>query len=224
MDFSTMIPTWIKAVTSPNPSFAEGEQSNPQATWTPALVWMVIAGLVAAVTGFIALQMGAGAMTAMVPMFLDSVPDMTAEARAQVEAALMQQTSLFAFGMGAFGSVVSVPIGFFIGTGISFILARLLGGQGSFSRYAYITAAFAAPLSILSSIIGMIPVVSCLAIGVSIYQIILSYHATMVEMRLSSGKALLVVLLPLIVLILIFSCLAMSVIGIIFAAISAGAN
>jgi hypothetical protein len=100
----------------------------------------------------------------------------------------------------------------------------LLGGQGSFSRYAYITAAFAAPLSILSSIIGMIPVVSCLTIGVSIYQIILSYHATMVEMRLSSGKALLVVLLPLIVLILIFGCLAMSVIGIIFAAISAGAN
>jgi hypothetical protein len=46
----------------------------------------------------------------------------------------------------------------------------------------------------------------------------------MVEMRLSSGKALLVVLLPLIVLILIFGCLAMSVIGIIFAAISAGAN
>ena len=133
-------------------------------------------------------------------------------------------TGMFGFGMGAFGSVVSVPIGFFIGTGISFILARLLGGQGSFSRYAYITAAFAAPLSIISSIIGMIPVVSCLAIGVSIYQIILSYHATMVEMRLSSGKALLVVLLPLIVLILIFGCLAMSVIGIIFAAISAGAN
>jgi len=224
MDFSTMIPTWIKAVTSPNPSFAEGEQANPQATWTPALVWMLIAGVVAAVAGYVALQMDAGAMTAMMPMLLNSFPDMPADARAQVEAAVRQQTGMLGFGLGAFGSVVSVPIGFFIGTGVSFILGRLLGGQGSFSRYSYITAAFAAPLSILGSILGMIPFVSCIGIVIPIYQLILSYHATMVEMRLSSGKALLVVLLPLIVLILIFGCLIMSVVGIILAAVSAGSN
>ena len=90
-----------------------------------------------------------------------------------------------------------VPIGFLVGTAIYFVIAKLLGGTGDFGRYAYLNASFSAPLTILSSIISVIPVLGCISIFIGIYQLVLTYYSTKVEHNLTSGRALIVVLLPL---------------------------
>jgi hypothetical protein len=100
-----------------------------------------------------------------------------------------------------------------VGTGILYLVAKLLGGTGEFGRYAYLNASFTAPLTILSSLLSVVPVLSCLSLFISIYQLVLTYYSTKVEHNLTSGKALVVVLLPLIVVLLLVFCFITFVVG-----------
>ena len=103
-------------------------------------------------------------------------------------------------------AIITVPLFFLIGVGIYHLIAKLLGGQGEFGRYAYLNAAYAAPLGIVASLLSLVPFASCLTIFISIYQIVLAYFATKVEHRLTSGRALLTVLLPVIVVVGLMAC------------------
>jgi hypothetical protein len=114
----------------------------------------------------------------------------------------------------AFWSVLWTLGGFLIGVGILYLIARVLGGTGAYGRYAYLIASFGAPLSIVSSIIGFVPVVGgCIGLLFSIYGMVLTYFATKVEHGLTQGKAIATVLIPLAFLILIFICATTVLVG-----------
>ena len=71
-----------------------------------------------------------------------------------------------------------------------------------------------APLTILSSILGLIPFAGgCIAFFVYIYQLVLTYYATKVEHQLSSGRAIIVVLLPVILAFLLIACIVFFVLS-----------
>jgi hypothetical protein len=205
--------TWLKATTSPSEITYEELRQKPDARLSTALIWMVIYGAIAAVIGLISSIMFAGAANSAVAQLM-AQPELDPELRAQIE--LFANSGMLG-GLGAanIGSIVWVPIGFLIGTGILHLIARLFGGQGEFGRFAYLNAAFQAPLGILVTLLSLIPFVGCITPIISIYQIVLAYFAVKVEHQLTSGKAIIVVLLPLIVVLVLFGCLFISLFGMI---------
>ncbi len=211
MNLSETWQSWLHAVTSPSEMTFESERQKPQATLTTAVIWMFIAGAVAAVLGLIQSAVTAGAVQSAAAQFIAQA-DLPEATRAQLMP-LLNSGILGGLGAANVASIITIPIGFLIGTGILYLIARLLGGVGDFGRYAYLNAAFTAPLTILSSLLSVIPVLGCLSVIVSIYQLVLTYYATKVEHQLSSGKALLVVLLPLIVVLLLIFCFVFFVVG-----------
>ena len=112
-------------------------------------------------------------------------------------------------GAGAGGSVVGAiigaPLGFFIGAGILFLIAKILGGTGSFLNYAFLLALVDVPIQAIANVAGIIPVIGGLIGFVAgIYGIILAIYATASAHRLSLGRSTAVVLIPSIVAFLLF--------------------
>src|SRR6266852_8723970 len=102
----------------------------------------------------------------------------------------------------AIGEIILVPLGFFITVGIYYLIAKAFGGQGTFLAQSYSSTLFYVPLTIISSVIGLIPFLGSLAgIAVFIYEIVLGIYMMMAVHRLTGGKATLVVLFPIIVLV-----------------------
>src|SRR5579859_919055 len=58
----------------------------------------------------------------------------------------------------SFGSIILVPLFFFIGMGIYFGLARAFGGQGRFLTQSYTALLVSVPIGIFSGLINLIPI------------------------------------------------------------------
>jgi hypothetical protein len=211
MNLSETWQTWLRVTTSPGEPTFEAERQKPQATLATALIWMLIAGAVAALLGLIQTAISAGAVQNSISQGL-AMADLPPETRAQLEQ-FLNSGVLGSLGGVSIGSIITVPLGFLIGTGILFLLAKLLGGTGDFGRYAYLNASFTAPLTILSSLISIIPVLGCISIFIGIYQLVLTYYSTKVEHNLSSGRALIVVLLPIFLVLLLVFCFVFFIVG-----------
>ena len=99
-------------------------------------------------------------------------------------------------GMAVVTPILSV-IGLAINAWIYNMLAILFGGKGTFGRTTYGQAAYLAPISLIATLLNLIPVVgSCLAAPVGIYSILLNIRALMAAHDLPLGRALSVILLP----------------------------
>ncbi len=212
MNLSETWQTWLHVTTAPGEPTFEAERQKPQATLTTALIWMLIAGVIAALLGFIQAAVTAGAAQGTIAQFL-ATANLPPETRVALEQMLNSGVLSILGGGASLTSIIMVPIGFLVGTAIYFVIAKLLGGTGDFGRYAYLNAAFGAPLTILSSLLSVIPVLGCISIFIGIYQLVLTYYSTKVEHNLTSGRALIVVLLPLIVVLLLVSCFVFFVLG-----------
>ncbi len=100
----------------------------------------------------------------------------------------------------AVGSFVGTFIGFFILAGFLFLVARLFGGEGSFLTYSWLLSLFYVPLTAISSIAGIVPVVGWIvSFPAYVYGIVLAVYATASAQRLSLGRSTAVVLIPVIV-------------------------
>ena len=110
-------------------------------------------------------------------------------------------------GLSIVTSLAEILIGFFIGQGILFGLAKAFRGQGTFTQQAYVFLLFQVPLGILEGLFGLIPVAGgFIALAGVIYEIVLAVFAIMGVHRLSGGKASAVVLIPIGVLLLLACC------------------
>ncbi len=204
MDFAAIIATWRRVLTQPGePVFLE-EKNSPNATLQTALIWMLIAGVVAAVFGFLSSIIGASSMNAMLSQA--GLPPELEEQMGPMFAAMT--------GGAGLAAIITVPVFFLIGSFIYHLLAKVLGGVGEYSTFAYLMATYQAPLTIASSVLAIIPFLGgCVAFLLSIYGYILSYFAVKANYGLSSGKAIAVILIPLAVLFLLMACFAVVIIG-----------
>jgi len=101
---------------------------------------------------------------------------------------------------------------FFLFVGIFYLLGRAFGGTGTFGELAYDIALYSAPITVLASLLGIIPIVGGLvALLLSIYQIYLNWLSVQAGMNLPGSKALWVILIPLLVILLL--CCGIFVIG-----------
>lgn len=118
--------------------------------------------------------------------------------------ALIQQSVTYTSGFGTFLGVV---VGFFIFQGISYGLAKMFKGQGTFMAQCYTALLFQVPLGILGALIGFIPLLGVIgSFAASIYSVVLQAFSIMAVHRLSGGKATAVVLLPFGILLFLACC------------------
>jgi hypothetical protein len=190
MAFQQLPNQYLKVTTKPSAqSFAE---ELPKAGWD--IIWiqlLVYAAISAVFTLIQTLIPGAG--IAALTSGLSGVPGVggayASIAAAQGVMAFIQQ-------------IIYVPIVFFVGVGIQFLLSKMFGGQGDFKGQAYTSLLFTVPLGILSAVVGIIPFLGgILGFAIGIYNIVLNVFQVQASQRLSGGKATWVVLIPYLVLI-----------------------
>jgi len=104
----------------------------------------------------------------------------------------------------AFATLVFTIVGFFIGTGIYWLIAKAFRGQGPFLQYVYCYLLIYVPLGIISYLLLLVPGVGIfVSSALGIYEIVLLIMMTSGVHRMSGGKATLAVLiLPIILIIL----------------------
>ena len=107
-------------------------------------------------------------------------------------------------------AVTGTVIGFFIGSGIHFVCAKIFGGEGTFIRQSYLLAAACAPMSIISVFLVVLPLVGPLLALIGIlYMLWLAVLALQAAHRFTAGRAVASVLAP-----LVFLGISLCVIGI----------
>ena len=99
-------------------------------------------------------------------------------------------------GVGAILSCISAVLGLMINGGVQFLIAKALGGGGTYTRTVYALGAYLAPITLISMIISVIPLVNCLSIVISIYSIVLNVRALKAAHYMDTTRALMVVFLP----------------------------
>jgi hypothetical protein len=93
--------------------------------------------------------------------------------------------------------LVAVPLGFYVGYGLQYLAARILGGPGSFGPQAYLTSLFIVPLGTLMNLVQFIPYAGpILLLVVGIYSFVLNGRVLMVVHRFTSSRAVAAMLLP----------------------------
>lgn len=173
---------WSTALTIQDHEVYANLLDDPKATLGRAFTWIALAGFVNA---------------AVIPVFMLMNPEMGD----------FSKIGVFMIGM-LIAMPVMVMIGFAIWAGIQNIFAVLLGGTGYYTRTAYALAAFTAPITILTSLLLIVPIVGqCLAVPLSFYTLVLNVRALRASHSLSILSALGVIFGPSIFL-LIFVCLA----------------
>ncbi len=220
MDFAAMFQTWMNVLTKPGEATFEAERHQPQANLTTAMIWIVIAAVVLAIGNAISTLIGSliGGGASTMQMLL-SQADLPPEVAAQLSASAATGAGGI---VGAFcGALILAPIFFLIGSGIYFLVAKLFGGTGTFEEQTYLLAAVAAPITIVSGVVGIVPFLGgCVSFLLAIYQLVLSYFAIKVSHGLTSGKAVAVVLIPVLIFFLCICLAAVSFAGLMGAAIN----
>ena len=208
MDFQLIFRTWVNALTQPGEEFFAAQRENASATLSTAIKWIIAASIIAALLGAIRSTVFPSAMDG-----LDQIVDLLPP-ELQNEFGTDVETDASGGPAFSFATIIIGPISFLIGVGIYHVIARLLGGIGQYGRYTYLYSTFAAPLMIVTSVLGFIPVLGgCISGILAIYQLVLAYYATKVEYNLSQGRAIIVVVTPLLVGVLLAACLAVVAFG-----------
>lgn len=179
---------YIRVLTKPSPQTFAEEMS--KADW--AIVWIQI--LILAIIGTI-LGLIRGAIGLAGSSFVTNNTFNPASI-----AALTVSGSTFSF--------IAVPVSFFIVVGIQYLLAKAFRGEGNFLTQGYTYLLFNVPITIVSYLLGFIPILGGIAgFALLIYGIVLNVFSIMAVHRLSGGKASAVVLIPAAVLfLLVFLC------------------
>lgn len=97
----------------------------------------------------------------------------------------------------SYGLIVVVPMLFFLLMGFVYLLARAFGGQGTFLEQCNASLSIQVPLGILSKLLALIPGIGRILNSVlSLYGVVLQVFVIMAVHRLSRGKAIATILIP----------------------------
>jgi hypothetical protein len=193
------IETWIKALTQPREESYLEIVNDPGASMGKAILWLAGAGFLGGLfTGLVNWIFGVSPLSQFARFGDFDIP---------VARGGFMSVITNSFG-GAFGTV----IGALIFTGLVQVVAKMLGGTGTFDKLFYGFAAFQAPLGLVSTAVSVIPIVRCLSVLISIYGIVLCVIANQAVHEYDTGKAVISTLAPVVV-IGLFCCCIIAVFG-----------
>jgi hypothetical protein len=191
---------WMTVMLSQDVESYADVLKDPDAGIERAFVWMACAGVVNAL---------------VFPFLLFSNPqfsELMAEPEIQNFASGLGVTAFFTVVMLFFVPIISI-INLAINGAIQNFLAVLFGGNGYYSRTVYALAAYLAPLTIVTSLLSLIPLVGqCLGSLLGFYSIYLNIRALRAAHSISAGSAFGVLIAPGILL-FIFACVIIFLVG-----------
>ncbi|HET7011833.1 MAG TPA: Yip1 family protein [Anaerolineales bacterium] len=164
---------WMDAITKPNVEAYEALVSRPGVSMGRAILWVFASSLL-------------GSAIALVMMFVFRGFDPLSSQTAPSGDPGSYLVSLAC--LAPVAAVVSV-LGLMLIAGISHMVARALGGSGTYPQLVYATAAYSSPITLVSSVISSFPVVSCLGLPIALYAIFLNILAVKAVHRISWGRA-----------------------------------
>ncbi len=178
----TWFESWKMALTRPNEETFRSLADDPNGSLGRALIWIAITSAVSFLITttvqllFSSLLAGPGLFEAL-----------------EQEVGLLLPGGLMIAGVFVCGlPMVALfsAIGILIYSGIVQFTASAFGGEGTFAEMTYALAAFTAPITLLSAVIGWIPLVNCLTIPLVIYNLMLTLLAVKSVNRISWGKTI----------------------------------
>jgi hypothetical protein len=157
---------WLTALTQLNTDAYESLRLNPYALPSRTYIWLLSAGMISGLIGVLGLTLNSQYSVAI------SILEQT------FQTPNLGQTLGALFFCLIPLSGVMVLISTAISVGVLHLLASAFGGNGKYSEFLYLVAAFSAPLSIATTIIVMIPyLIFCLFLPLVIYLFILYMQA-----------------------------------------------
>jgi hypothetical protein len=180
---------WLKITQMTEQFFA---QEAPRASGSNTLISVVILAVLSAVLSALSSLIGGGIQSALLPS---------------------EYRDMAATGVG--GSIVcslcsgliGTALGFYIGNGLTYLGARVFGGDGDFGTQLYLQSLFAVPIGIVSGVVGLVPIVGALAIlAASVYAFVLNVRLFKAIHNLTTGKAVLSIILPGLVIAIVVGC------------------
>jgi Yip1 domain len=190
----SFIDVWVKALTKPSVATYEEFVSRPGVSLGRAFSWVFVAAFVGSIFGFLGVILSGNLSN----LGLDQSSE------------FLQGVS-FPFLLFVCGVPLSAAfsiVGLVIVAGISQLAARLLGGVGTFTQLAYAFAAYLAPMSIVTSVLGLIPFVACLNVLLGLYGLVLNVIAVKAVHRFDWGRAVIASVAFVVVILVIGACVA----------------
>lgn len=190
------IQVWTKALTQPNRNSYEEIVNDPGASMGKGILWIAIAGFLGGlISGIFGLIFKANMFSQIGDFFGD------------YGYAFQRTTGGFLSVIGStFGGMIGGVIGALIITGIVQLVARAMGGTGDFDKLFYAYAAVQAPLGLVTSVLGAIPFLGCIAPLFSIYGLVLMVIANQAVHDYDMGKAIISTLAPVLIIFLLCCC------------------
>ena len=180
---------WFRALTQANVDSYTALLRDPLASPGRAYWWVLLAGLV---SGLIFLAN---------PNMIDLLNQVEHAQEGGQAAGLI--VAVLMLGFVLLSALFSIP-SLMIGAAIYDLIAKMFGGSGNFSRTVYLMGAYSAPFSILTSVLSIIPLISCLTIPLSFYGFWLGITTIQAAQRLNGGRSTIVILIPSLALLLVF--------------------
>ena len=174
----TWFEVWKLVITEPKVESFETVLADPQASANRAYTWIFVTGLIGGVLNIGAQSVWGGTFSNIINT----------------------NNSNNSFNVSPICGVICVPVWaalavvfLIITVGIQHLVARALGGKGILDDLIYAYAAFAAPMALISSGLGMIPLLCCLSIFLGIYALALNVIAVKATHELDTGRAIIAV-------------------------------
>jgi hypothetical protein len=193
----TFYEAWLKVLTTFDVESYESVLDDPEAGAGRAFEWVAYVGILS------------GIISPLLFIFNPQFEELANKPELKNLFGNMSSTSLLL--ILTLVMIIFVPINSMIGLAISAgfqnFLAGFFGGKGYFGRTAYALAAYIAPISILTTLLGIVPLVgSCLSSLLALYSVSLNVRALRASHSLSTGQAITVIFIPGIVM-MILMCL-----------------
>jgi hypothetical protein len=186
---------WFSVLPNPSEKSFAFILSDPKLSLDRGLIWMFCTALIQYAVAF----------GLVMVIWLPMLANISAESGMTLGiAASIRNVSvlLFVVGVPVFASFYTLM--FALQVGIQHLVARLFGGQGSYENLLFATAAYQAPLLLISIVAIFIPYINfCAGPILGIYTIVLMLNSLRAVYRMDVVRALTVIFLPGIVMFLI---------------------
>lgn len=195
---SNPLQIWIKALTQPNTDTYTQIVRDPGASMGKALLWLAGAGFLGGlINGILSWIFDFRILGPRFNQFTEFGDFQFMRAAGGFMAVIA----------GMFGGLIGTLIAALLITGIVQLVARALGGTGSFEDLFYGYAAFQAPLGFITGILSIIPFVNCLTLPLAVYGFVLMVIANKAVHQYDTGKAVISSLTPFLILFALLCCI-----------------
>ena len=199
----TMFDAWVTALTSPNTEAYNKLGKATNASLANGALWVLLAAIIGGVVSALLSAIFGASQLALLSNVLGET-GMDIPARTGSAAIL---SGIFC---GAPVGAIIGTLGFLLSSVIENWLANLFGGKGTLDSYTFVNASFTAPITLVSTMLSPIPFIGGLFLFLlGIYSLFLSFINLRGVKQLSTGKAILVILIPMIVAFILVGCLVL---------------